>query len=295
LRYSLADLPAQPCCLAYAPDGEQLAFLASFNNGPQRLYLMNWDGEYSRRLTESYVTGVQPVWSPDGLYLNVQMPGNRRTESFLVQTRTETWQVMQQPDGSQIYPAWSPDGQRIAFLFGQQLILAAAACLQAPQGCSQTQSIPTEYGVLGLPSWSPDGRWLLLTLYVRGQTDLYRLDATCDRACAPEPLVTDRGHDSFPVWSPDGQQIAFAGNRGGMWGIYGMRADGNDLRLLSHPEDQSYSPQWSPDGSRIVYVVDALAETGGRRMGINTVTLEGFTQEYVSGLIFNPQPVWWPG
>jgi TolB protein len=295
LRHSLADLPAQPCCISYSPAGDQLAFLASFNNGPQRLYLTEWDGQNTRRLTESYVTGVQPFWSPDGLHLNVQVPGNHRTESFLVQTRTQTWQIMQQPDGSQIYPAWSPDGARIAFLFGQQLILAAADCLQAAQGCSQTQPIPTEYAVLGLPSWSPDGRWLLLTHHVRGQTDLYRLDTWCERDCAPQPLVTERGQDNFAVWSPDGQRIAFAGNRSGTWGVYVMLADGSQLRLLSHPEQQSYAPQWSPDGSRLVYVVDGLSDIGGRRMRIASVTLAGAIHEHISGLIFNPQPVWWPG
>jgi Tol biopolymer transport system component len=60
---------------------------------------------------------------------------------------------------------------------------------------------------------------------------------------------TDLGR---PAWSPDGGRLAFFYD-GSIWG---MRADGTDLRkLLALPPaaHSGWSPTWAPDGARIAY------------------------------------------
>jgi Tol biopolymer transport system component len=48
-------------------------------------------------------------------------------------------------------------------------------------------------------------------------------------------------------------RIAFAGDTGSGAEIYTMKADGTDLRRLTHLHGFASTPDWSPDGTRIVF------------------------------------------
>ena len=95
---------------------------------------------------------------------------------------------------------------------------------------------------------SPDGVWAAFT--TTGQTeDLYvaRVDGSDRRR-----LSKDRRYTRGPRWSGDGQRIVFYGAREGGTGIWSVRADGGDARLLSEGAGSDFVvPIWSKDGSRI--------------------------------------------
>jgi Tol biopolymer transport system component len=61
---------------------------------------------------------------------------------------------------------------------------------------------------------------------------------------------------SFPKWTPDGSRIGYRcdSDEGG---IYTVRADGTDKRLLIPPRagnrSYEYAPVWSPDGSQVAF------------------------------------------
>jgi len=98
------------------------------------------------------------------------------------------------------------------------------------------------------PSWSPDGRKILL---VRG-AEIQLIDAD-------DSVVTSLSPGKEPAWAPDGRRLAFVNGEG----IAVMNADGSGIRiLLSHrfrgdtytPWDLGIGkPAWSPDGSRIAF------------------------------------------
>jgi TolB protein len=56
-------------------------------------------------------------------------------------------------------------------------------------------------------------------------------------------LTTTAGFDGEPAWSPDGEWIAYQSEAGGVQGIYLMRADGSEPRLLI---ENAVSPAWRP-------------------------------------------------
>ena len=150
-------------------------------------------------------------------------------------------------DGS---PAWSPDGQRIAFSSirdGNYEIYVMGADGSNP--ARLTYSAGGDFD----PAWSPDGQRIAFTSDRDGDSEVYVMGAD---GSSPAPLTTNTVYDFQAAWSPDGKQIAFASNRapyGPDTELYVMGADGsNPTRLTNNPVADS-DPAWSPDGQRIAF------------------------------------------
>lgn len=125
------------------------------------------------------------------------------------------------------------------------------------------------------PSWSPDGRQIVVSGTTSGLTDLFVIDY---ESSALRRLTNDKSGDNQPSWSPDGNQIIFTTERGdgtdldmlklGEWRIatYDFRTGAIDV--LPGQGGHNMNPQWSPDGKSIAYVSD--------RTGIANVFLFDF-------------------
>lgn len=152
-------------------------------------------------------------------------------------------------------PAWSWDGQRLAFDANNRIHVMNA-------DGSDVRPIAEEGR---WPAWSPDDR--TIAFYDQGSGErpsgLYVMNADGSGA---ELLRSDQwAIDSTgifwaygsatlqaPTWSPDGERIAFwVGWDGGPWVAFIMNGDGTDPQRLSQDCCWNYDPAWAPDGSRI--------------------------------------------
>jgi TolB protein len=143
------------------------------------------------------------------------------------------------------YPAWSPDGRRVAFTgnLGRFLIFVVNA-----DGSDRRRLTPLG-GNDACPAWSPDGRTIAYDNNRTGEIDGMNADGS-----ERHPLI--RRTASLPSWSPDGRRLAFVSGDGRKLAltsgdIYVSRADGNRPRLLVR--DGTF-PAWSPDGTRIAFL-----------------------------------------
>lgn len=103
------------------------------------------------------------------------------------------------------------------------------------------------------PVFSPDGRFLAVTMDQGGGTDIYRLNAEC--GSLPEGCGSGRARltktplwvtampdkakpwrNVSPAWSPDGSQIAFLTDRTGRWEIWVMNEDGSNPQPMFSDE-----------------------------------------------------------
>jgi dipeptidyl aminopeptidase/acylaminoacyl peptidase len=156
---------------------------------------------------------------------------------------------------SEIAPAWSPDGEKIAFTSSRAATeprgdLEIYVMNADGTGLMRLTNSPANNG---FPDWSPDGQKIAFQSDRDGDYEIYVMnaDGTDQKRLTYEPAI-----DEVASWSPDGQRIVFVSNRDGNYEIYLMDADGsNTTRLTDHAADDA-SPVWSPDGQQIAFVSD---------------------------------------
>jgi TolB protein len=137
------------------------------------------------------------------------------------------------------------------------------------------------------PVWSPDGRQIAFTSYLKRNPDLYLID--------PEGKTLRRfshspGLNVAPAWSPDGKEIALMMGKTGKSEIVLLDADGGNPRSLTKSHGNEASPTWSPSGDRIAFVSDrggppqiyTMARDGSN---VRRLTFEGS---------YNTNPSWSP-
>ncbi|NPV56576.1 MAG: S9 family peptidase [Anaerolineae bacterium] len=129
----------------------------------------------------------RPLADLDCLELRVVPPG---TAAMRV--------LVSEPEHRVSRPRWSPQGDRIAFLFNRTGF--NELWLVAPDGGGLRQL--TSAGCdLADPAWSPDGRWLAVTINRAGALDLALVDA---QTGALIDLRASLGCHINPQWAPDG-------------------------------------------------------------------------------------------
>jgi dipeptidyl aminopeptidase/acylaminoacyl peptidase len=187
-------------------------------------------------------------------------------------------------------PAFSPDGNRIAFHSWDN----ASRGLIAIDVSGANGHLIANFIEDQLPTWMPDGNEIIFLSRRSGdrKSNLFKTDASTElgestiigegeyptisseqlvfkgwgntafglRLAAPSlqdiETVTNVEEDTAPILSPDGEKIAFMSRREANWDIYVINVDGSGLTRLTEDPAQDGLPAWSPDGNAIAFVSD---------------------------------------
>jgi len=248
--------PAADFDPTWSPDGTRIAYRHQPEDELSTdIYVINADGSAARNLTRSDgVADWGPAWSPGGRQIvwnsDRAAPGGLRG-------------YLMAPDGSGVrplgadvwveYPAWSPDGTKLAFMG------------QTPEGSENYEiyvvnadgtglrRLTRSPGPDGWPAWSPDRRQILFAS-VRDDC-AYSHAAGCKTTGDIGPYHTlyvmhaDGSHQArvsdvfgqIADWAPDGRYIVFEGRDG----LSIIRADGSDLTMLVTGVPASGFPDWT--------------------------------------------------
>jgi TolB protein len=196
---------------------------------------------------------------------------NRRFELVTDEANGGDCQVIVSSREPLMSPAWSPDGEQLAYV---GFIHDSSAIFTVDLHSHTPRMITQEPGVNGAPAWSPDGKSLAVSLSFGKNADIYVVDL----ASGKRRRITDHpAIDTEPAWSPDGSQIAFTSDRGGQPQIYIVSASGGPAQKLAIEGKKNMRPAWSPDGSEL-----ALVHYEGNRSRIGLLELKGRSFRTVS-------------
>ena len=121
-------------------------------------------------------------------------------------------------DGArEVYPIWSPDGSRIAYLSAKS---GAGDIYQKRTNGAGAEELLSKSNSIKFPSgWSADGRYILyFTVDARNRTDIWVLPTTGDRK--PFPFLQSPFTDVWGQFSPDGRWVAYQSDESGRDEVY---------------------------------------------------------------------------
>ena len=237
--------------------GEQLLGM-SLGSGPQDL---RFTAHRIADLIYEKLTGTPGAFATRIAYItSVRQPdGGDRTALRVADSDGYNPQTIVSSSEPIMSPAWSPDGNRIAYVSFEN---RQPAIYIQELTSGRRERIGPFTGLNSAPAWSPDGRRLALTLSKDGNPEIYVMDLS-DRQL--RRLTDHSAIDTEPAWSPDGSQIVFTSDRGGGPQIYRMPASGGSPQRVTFQNDYNARARYSPDGKRLVLVT---REQGRFRIGV---------------------------
>ncbi|MDH3332959.1 MAG: Tol-Pal system beta propeller repeat protein TolB [Gammaproteobacteria bacterium] len=196
------------------------------------------------------LTGIKGVFGTKVAYVTAKREGEGRLFSLIVsdQDGFNEHTIMESADPI-MSPAWSPDSRQLAYVSfeGNQ----SSIFVQTLRTGNRFK-VSSKPGINGAPSFSPDGRKLVVTLGgVDGNLDIYVLDVNSRRTTR---LTTHRAIDTEGTWSPDGHYIYFTSDRSGGPQIYRVGANGGTPERVTFEGSYNARPRLSPDGKRLAMV-----------------------------------------
>jgi Tol biopolymer transport system component len=218
---------------AWSPDGRRIVYRDSRRgiNEDDEIYIARADGSGARNLTRNPANDWGPDWSPDGRTIlfnsdrEAGIPGGYLLSpvgSNLRRIGADAWIE---------YPAFSPDGARIAFMGHADGDYEIYVADLATGKATQLTDAP---GSDGWPVWSPDGSTIAFAserddcvhavedarCWNSGEAgehhDIWIMDVDGSNQ---ERVTPEFGH--FVAWSPDGRSLLVSG-----YSLYVIRPDG---------------------------------------------------------------------
>lgn len=183
---------------AWSPDGSKIMFMSSMQGNPD-LYVADSNGGHPKRLTFSVGVNTSPAWNPktgQEVVFVSDRAGSGHPQLYTMSVDgTNIEKIALEDAGYVIDPAWSPNGQLIAFSW------------QRPDGnydiyvmdisTHSLVQLTRDTGRNERPCWAPDGRHIAFESTRTGSRQIWSMLADGSEA----RQLTKTGSNESPSWS----------------------------------------------------------------------------------------------
>jgi len=230
--------------LAWSPDGTKMVFGHELDS-VQSVMMYDTATKAITNLSDLHRVDTFGAWAPDSQrFILAAANGEGGVDMFVANTDGQKLQSL--TDGSYIagLPAWSPDGQAVAFVAimdpdasGPDIFSVG---VNGGEPTNLTQSASNDI----FPKWSPDGTQIAFVTDRDGNSEIYVMDADGQnpRNLTNSP-ATESPQGDFD-WSPDGAQILFHTDIDGNVEVYVVDVDTGETTNISNSPATDMSGNW---------------------------------------------------
>jgi TolB protein len=259
----------------------------------KEIYMMDFDGQNIRPITQDKYFALSPSWAPDGKrmlftsYKPAVKGGFVNPNLYLYDTSTGQRRTISAARGLNTGGVFHPRENKIAYTFSREgrpeiYILDLNTNIRTP--ITKTVFFSVE------PTWSPDGTRIAFSSSKTGRPHLWVSNIDGSNA---KRLTYAGQYNSSPNWSPRGDRIVFSGqeNLGNNFNIFLVDPSGSNLVRLTDDNRSSENPAFSPDGRFIVF-----SSNRDGQYRVYTMTASGTRIRELSPRNLGPckQPAWSP-
>jgi TolB protein len=222
----------------------KIAFKSQSENGDGEIYVSDFDGGNPQAVTHEKTIVSAPAWVPGhlGIFYNSYRFGN--PDIFYNDLSTGRGRVVARFGGSNISPAPSPDGSKVAMILDKDGWVDLYVADADGSNLKRLTKTPEDESS---PCWSPDGKWICFATKIAERRVLAKISA--DGGAVQRISTAGVSNPTEPDWSPDGKWIAFTSQMGD-FNICVIPAEGSaSPTVLVTGED----PSWSPNSRTLIF------------------------------------------
>ena len=231
----------------------KIAFRGNTGAGVNEIFIADFDGYNVQPVTRDNSLVTAPCWVPGQLALYYTSYRLNHPDIYYHNLSTGARKVFARYGGSNLSPAASPDGSKVAMILSKDGWTDLYVCNSDGSGLTRlTKSKWDESS----PCWSPDGIWVCYAAKDNEHRTISRIPAS---GGAPQTVRTSgTPNPTEPDWSPDGKWIAYT-MMGRIFQICVVPADGSaPAEVLTEGED----PSWAPNSRTLIF----SRRTGGHEV-----------------------------
>lgn len=250
----------------------RIAFLSKFLDNKE-IFVMDYDGFDSHRITLENSIALCPKWSPSANLILFTTYKFRNPDIYVISADGKNRTPLSTKLGLNSSGVWSPDGESVAFSLS---IRGNMEIVKTDKWGKNMKQLTFDRAIDTNPAWSPDGKRIAFTSGRSGTPQIYLMDSEGQDL---KRLTFSGNYNDLAAWSPKGDTIAYSSLRGGTFNIVVMDVNTLSETQLTVSSGNNENPSWSPDGRHIVF-----SSTRGGATQIYTMNQDGSNQKRLTNL-----------